>query len=738
MEKEKEVKEDSKDNSFNNENDINNSNIHKKGKENYNYNFNSDKNKNEFISHYKNGDGIQNYIKNLNKNNSKINDSETIKKLNNKKVNTSLTDIYEAISNINEVNQRMKNILSNRPYIHKYKSVDYKNNKSNNFTEEKKDKILKSFRPITEDIITRNNNFIKEYNNILHNYPTYNINNKNSKTIPYFYSYNDINDNNKKSFKYKFTPNKRKNKNDTYKVNKYYNNLTSEYIKPIEKNSNNLKFLLFKTNNKNNNNNFYKEKLITNSLLNESTEKSIDEYNISNYDKSFSYYNNNDDDSLEEKNIKLIKQKLLNEEKKLKELQEEKHRLLLEEKIRRKNLTENHKKPKKGKSLIKEYKKKINMIKQLQTYNINEIIQLKKNKKDDEKKFYQAKSFSNFNDINKNIIKNKKINNHNYINGQNNVKIKKGNHIYNGFSKDNNNNKNISRNFEITDDFVGYDDVSNHGLKKNNSKSKIKEYINSKINGLMNNYKYINTLYDIANSNNSNVNLTNCTYNLRNESTKMTNNNNNNPKKIFQNLGMYENHREPKTDIDNYSSKYFYYTNNNDYNVNNTNNNYNLYKNNNYNNFIGNTNINNLKNNIKNNNSKLYDTSLGIEDYITQQNSNNKRGEYYLDFESKKNIGTKLIKKNSSSNIVPSFIEPKVNKYNYNINQQSCISQRILDSKIPHNSCRNNLNYKNSYRKNSNLSNKSKINNFSKGSGIRHYSKNNSKKDLNFKNIFFY
>ena len=81
---------------------------------------------------------------------------EIFDKINNKKVNNTLKDIYGVISNINEVNKRVKNILSNRPYIYKYKSADYKGKYNS-----ERDKFKRN-RSSTEDFISETNNICNE------------------------------------------------------------------------------------------------------------------------------------------------------------------------------------------------------------------------------------------------------------------------------------------------------------------------------------------------------------------------------------------------------------------------------------------------------------------------------------------------------------------------------------------------------------------------------------------------
>ena len=177
---------------------------------------------------------------------------EVFDKINNKKVNNTLKDIYGVISNINEVNKRVKNILSNRPYIYKYKSADYKGKYNS-----KRDKFKRN-RSSTEDFISETNNIcnelkFKDFNNY---YPSTNTNIISPKTT-YDCSntkeFSDINFSNKRrnnpiSEYTKFsniTNQKRNIKKNSYNINNYYpgfhsirkENLNLVYT-PIQKNSN--------------------------------------------------------------------------------------------------------------------------------------------------------------------------------------------------------------------------------------------------------------------------------------------------------------------------------------------------------------------------------------------------------------------------------------------------------------------------------------------------------------------
>ena len=55
-----------------------------------------------------------------------INKNDIFTKINNKKVNNTLNDIYDSIATINETNKRVKNILSNRNAVNKSSNIKRK------------------------------------------------------------------------------------------------------------------------------------------------------------------------------------------------------------------------------------------------------------------------------------------------------------------------------------------------------------------------------------------------------------------------------------------------------------------------------------------------------------------------------------------------------------------------------------------------------------------------------------
>lgn len=656
---------------------------------------------------------------NYNKNNTILNNKEEYsKRFNNKKVKNTLNDIYGVIENINEVNKKVNNILSKRPNIKKYKSFDYK---IKNITEEDD---IKKIRSTTGDKTPKFNKYFKEKSPKEYSTPTTDTNFLASRTTADFYSsktghdiviMNDDNDNdirlrnNKKdelNLKYQYSYNmpykKRNYKKSSYRINNYYNiprnkseNLTCEYYSPTVKSNSGLKLLIQKNINKKISNNYSgeNEEESINITLGKSSDKSKDINNISdisNIEASSNYFG---EDISNEKDVKDIKLQLKNEENKLKALEKEKNKLLNEEKKRRKILMQKHIEQTKikNKSLITEYKKKIKIIKKLQNFSKNEIAQLEIKKRIDEKKLERINKICNDDDINKNIIKIKK-NNNKYKDKQNSIRNKKFIEYKNSDLQ--NNKENISNNHNAND---GYSFTNNNFTKKENNR--INDYLNNENkDDLTENNKRAMTLYDLTTSNNSNANISI----LTNESSKRGKKNT--PKKVFNDLNINENYKNiiGKDYINSYK---LYNDNNNDISIN-------LYN----------------KNDTK---------SIGLSDYLSQNNK-------YSYSQSKKNgnrknnYNTHLYKtKSAYSNIgIPSFIQSRVNKYNYNLNRESSFSHRVYANRMVPYSLRYNINYKYHYPskiQHKSHSNYNSLRNDSRDSKM--YDK--TKKDLNYKSIFF-
>lgn len=689
----------------------------------YEQNFNNNKYSNFKSSKYNNNTLCNNYIGdelNYNFDNYSnnfgtfCNKMEIFDKINNKKVNNTLKDIYGVISNINEVNKRVKNILSNRPYIHKYKSVDYKskyNKEGNN---------IKRNRSSTEDFISKNKNICnelkyKDFNNYnVSTTNTYMISPKTTFDCTNVNEFSDINFSHKgrknplsEYRKHTNISNQKRNiKKNSYKVNNNYHdfhNFQKENLnlafKPIQKNSK-INLISNKTINKEYNKDYNKdyteeneEEIIFN-YSDESNKKDDDDDNSNIDDISYSI---NEKDLKNEKDIKAIELKLKNEEQKLKELEKERNKLIKEEKIRnkiiadKKRLQNNIRKQ----SLIKEYKKKISLIKKLQTCNINEIIELEKNKKIDENNIRKATNGNN-NDIDNDNINQKivKIRNNSsrYKSKHNKLKEKRPYH----FDKENiNNNNNLNNLYDLSD------------IRNNETSNKIRDYINNNNNdNLRHSYKYINSLLEIKNSNNTtNINTPDLTNIYQGEFKK-----NNSPKKLIHKKENYQKYNSLNMDEDMKElNKYFYNTNNNGHNLNNLSKNYSNIK-------LDLMNYSNKPNNINIGEKYFYDYNSNLR---SNENSNKKN---------KNNSNTKLYKKCiSNNNEIPSFIKTRVNKYNHNPSRESSISKRVSSGKMIPFSFHNDLNCK--YYTPSNVSRRTSRRNSER--------KSINKKELNYKKIFF-
>ena len=715
---EEKIKRDLFENSINIQNEINNYNIQGIKKEKYipykEPEFNYYKNKNDLFQNGIKDKNFSDKIDNSNKNNIAINKKrEIFKKFKNLKVNRALKDIYGVIANINEVNKKVNKIISHRPILPKYKSAD---SKMNNI---KDDKNSKSFREATDENYKINNNIIKEYNNKNNLYLNSNCsNNIASKTVTSGflsskYS-NDINNNitmnksivNSELSQYNSNNSNKKRKYGSFKFHKYFNfpqekGINKELKTPIQKNSN-IKYISSDNiYNKNDENNSIYNEDESNYLI-ESTSKTDE---ISKTDKSSTLYEEDNNHKLKkihnDTEIKYIKLKLRNEEKKLKDLEKEKNKLLKEEKLRKKVLMkkeEEHDNSKKE-SLIKEYKKKINLIKKLQACNVNEIIQLEKQKRIDQKRLKRINILCNEDNINKHLLKMRKNKYRNKPNILREKKIDFNNNINCQTERRNENEKDSI--FFLNKNNLNFHSFSNRNPIKYGNTNKLKDYINTEDN-LMSSYKYINSLYELTNSKNNSNNVSLLTNNLKNLSNKKTNNNL--PKKIFDNLVKYEN-----KDLNNNKE--------------------NLYS---YNNYLNNDNDNNIKE------YKNYEVS----EYIMQHNNNiNRRNCSDLKKYDKKrnnNINTKLYKKYVSSNIeIPSFIQSRVNKYNYSKSRDSSISKRVSNGKMVPFILHYNQNFKYGY----NMTDNDSLNT-EKYFSHRNEKRGNKgsiykKKDLNYKSIFF-
>ena len=635
---------------------------------------------NDLISKEINNNNINNEMQKFNieyknqvdKNNTTMKNEKTLQKISNQKVNNTLNDIYGAIATINEVNNRVKNILSKRLNIPK--SLDAKKKIIN---EEKNVNNINNFNLFNIIPKTTKNNSLYNINDKEIKKSdissTFRTSKKNSEVISNFkkigknnsYSINNSNNNN--------------NFSKMPKNNSVYN---YDYIKPVLRKE--IKVILNPKLEQHINNQLNNELKYNNKNFNCSMESTLKGNDLDN-DISCSFYN---EEIINEKDIKSIRLKLKKEEKKLKNLEEIKNKLLEEEKIRRNIIMEKIKTKNKIKKqvMIKEYKKKINLIKILQAQNMKEIKQLEKNKKIDERKINQINNSINEQGkdinidglINKKIIKIRKKNRRKKRENKNdkNNKLnqvddeKENNYTY----SENTDNDNLKQCYTISNNYNNY--IINEDLNNN----KNSHHIDKEEQILIEDYNYLNLLYNQKASNRTNNKSKSFSYNKKNDVTPKKNENNleiyngsnNDIKNIEKKLDGYkESNKKKKIYYDNYSSD-----------------------------------------------SRKYD----------KKNIDN-------------SINLKLYQKVVTPKInIPSFIQVRVNKYNHSTSKKSNDSKnskRYSACHIIPYSLNYNLSHK--YKYDNNLPpNISYRNNISKNSDkIESRRSNRNNKDLNYKTIFF-
>ena len=670
---------------------------------------NSDKDFNKFNIEYNTKSLRNNYTSIKYKN-------EILKKINNKKVNNTLNDIYNSIVNLNEVNARVKNILSKRKLISKSSDIKRKMIKEENDSSIGESMMHKKRYNNYSSNIKNNTTLPKTSKNSF----VYNIN-KDYKSIDFISTFRTSKKNNNSNY---ISTNKKISKNNSYNINNINNysiipkneSYINKYEYPKPTYNKEIK-VIFKheigraINNKINND-FEKNEKIPINYLNES--ESILKCNeINNNDFSSIYYNEEINNEIDVKNMKI---NLKKEEKKLKNLEEEKHKLLKEEKKRRKLLMEKIKKKNKIKKqkIISEYKKKINIIKILQEQNINEIIQLKKNKKSDEGKIIQINNFINDDEeINKKILKIKK-NKRKLKKRQNSIKDKKLNSENYEFYKSEK-GKEMSKYYNESNNCYTFGN-SYYNIEDSNIDKDIHNKNNDE-STLIQDYKYINHLYELTKSYNQNNKEKSKSFSYKTKEFDNISNTKNYiiPKQLNNNFDLY---------IANWNKK----SHNNNFNDTN----------------------NERKNDILSNITNNEDTKSSLEYYINNQNSQINRKYKNYNSDSRKcdkktvdnNINLKLLKKYTSPRIeMPSFIKKRVNKYNHCSNRKSSISKRNSIHQITPYSLNYNFNNKfNNYNIPLNISKRSTSNCSEKNNKTESKRSDISyrkRKELNYKTLFF-
>ena len=605
-----------------------------------------------------------------------INKEETTKKFINNRVNNILNDIYGSLSNINEVNEKVKNILSKRKTMNSFRTSSkiesnfkIKHKRSSTTT---KIKDLKNKSIIKEEKIDDNYLAKNETNNI------YNIEDeatKNETTSINFksklnnsYYYNRVND---------FSNDKTKNINSVKEHDFTKVNLPSKTNKSHRK--------IYQKDNK-----YLKYDELANTENSAGLNEKNIEYSNINYN---SYYHDDENESM----IKAMKLKLKNEEKKLKELEEEKNKLLNEEKIRRKIIIEKIKKKNiiKKQYLIKEYKKKMSLLRELQTNNINEIKKLERKKKIDEDKIVRIDK----------ICQNMNINNHSLLK----CSIKNKSNIKNSLSKKNTEDYSENSNYLMSDNEVQnksikkkkstnyYTFYNNHLAKTNEVKNK--SYYTENEEGITEDYKFNQSINELSSTCDNNDDNQNETFSYSQYSKS------NNCKRK---LNFDESFKTEQENLNPYNYLYNYYQN--------------LNKNNNIYNFEN--------------------EKLNLDNYFIQKEQKKR---YYSDnrkYEKRLNNSNskrKIYGTRTPNQEVLSFIQGRVNRYNHSLSKDSTISKRLSQIAVIPSSL--NYNFNNNYNYKyvpSSLSSTNYKDNFCKKNNRKiERKKNKNLKDLNFKYIFF-
>ena len=619
----------------------------------------------------------------------KINKEDKDKKINNKRVNNLLKDIYGSLSNINEVNNKVKSILLKR----------------------KKMNSVNSFRNSTKDQKSNNDNIKNKRKSITtnKNKATYSIKEK-SEHVGY-----SINKNN-----YIYNRNNPNNENETTKNETGSVNMKS-------KSSNN--FFLSRLDNdstqnkasKNNNSAFYykinspvKVNLLEKEFNNDINIKFLKYDDLMNFENSpltnekyieISHINNNtgmyDEEYENEKIIRYMKIKLKDEEKKLRVLEEQKNKLLNEEKLRRKVLMEKIKNKNriKKQSLIKEYKKKINMIQQLQANNINEIRKLEIKKKIDEENIIKIDKICENININESLLTKSKTDKSQLRNSLTRSRLDNSIEGCNYLLSDNDTQQKCIKQNYSSNYFI----YSKNNLKRNNEKKNKNKYNNESEEALTEEYKFNNSINELSST---------CDNFEAEEKESFSNSQDIRKSSYKRKLNFDDISKSSKTKKDNINP--FNYL-------------FNYYQ----------------KVNKINNRKNFKDENMNVDNYLNQ---NTKKKKYHS--ENRKynkntnntNINTKKKSKGSftPNQDVISFIQTRVNKYNHSSNREPKLSKR-LSQMTPYPSylkydinCKYNYKYSPSSVSNTNVFN----NNSRRNSQRNEKTKSKNVKELNFKYIF--
>ena len=609
-------------------------------------------------------------------------DNEKDKKINNKRVNNLLKDIYGSLYKINEVNDRVKNLLEKRKKMNSVNSFrkGIKEEKENNIKNKRKSITTYKKKPnynIKENIIS------DEYSTTkiggIYNRNTYNsneitknetasVNLKSKNTNIYQISKLDNTS----------TENQTKKNNPCYPHKMY----TPEPINRTKKEFNQTKSYKY-------------DELLNNENSARFNEKNND---ISNINDNSGFY---EEEYENEKIIRYMRIKLKNEEKKLKVLEDQKNKLLNEEKHRRKLLMEKirNKNRIKKKCLINEYKNKISLIQKLQTNNINEIRKLEIKKKIDEDNIIKIDKICENININDSTIKTNTNTNKSQIrNSLTKSRLDNSSDGINYLLSDSetqqrSNNKKMSSNYHI---------FSNNNLVRNNSKKNRNNNNNETEEALTEDYPY---------QFNNSINELTSTCDMIDENESFSHSQVVRKSSYKRKLNFDDSAKTQKGNINPFNYLYNYYQKIN-----------------------------------KDNNRKFYkNENMNVDNYLNQNSRKKKKyhSETRKYEKSVINTNSSNTKRKTSGNSTPnqevlSFIKTRVNKYNHSSNKEANISKRLSQMTAYPSYLINNFNCKYNYKYTP--STVSRTNGFKDKSrkSTQRNERNKGKhiKELNFKYIF--
>jgi len=619
----------------------------------------------------------------------KINKDNTDKKISNKRVNNLLKDIYGSLSNINEVNDKVKNILSRR------KKMNSVNSFRNDMKEEKNYIIKNKRKSITANKNKTTYSIIKEkipqdeYLIDKNNYRNFSIN-ENEITKNETGSVNLLSKNNNDYIISKLDNNSTENKTTTKNNSTFYYKVNSPAkINLLEKEfNNNTNIKLYKYND-----------LINFESSSKLNEKNADVLNILNINNNSDMY---EEEYENEKIIRYMRIKLKKEEKKLRVLEEQKNKLLNEEKIRRKILMEKIKNKNriKKKSLINEYKNKISLIQKLQTNNINEIRKLEIKKKIDEENIIKIDKICEKININDSSLTKSKTDKSPIRNSLTKSRLDNSSEGCNYLISENDPNQKGINKKHISNYFI----FSKNNLGRTNEKKNknISNYNNESEEALTEEYQFNNSINE----------LTSTCDNFEEKET-FSNSQDINKSRYKRKLNFDDSAKSSKSKKENlnpYNYLFNYYQ----------------------------------KLNQINKRKKCKNENMKVDKYFNQ---NSKKEKYHSETR-KYNKSTNNTKSNTKRKFngsftpnqdVMSFIQTRVNKYNYSSNKESNISKRISQmTAYPSFFKYDDINCKYNYKYSpSSASNTNGFKNISRKNSQRNERIKTSKiKELNFKYIF--